>query len=139
MPRRWLELIGRRSGPELLVLISIPGALAFAFGGENVGTVSVLAGFAAVIGSRALARRQGVDAPRIERPGDSVCFACRQFPAGDLQRLSRYMALLGPATWAARQNFYCSPCARRQEVLAGLLGLAIIGMLGAVIGMAVMK
>ncbi|MFN7699388.1 MAG: hypothetical protein ACK5U8_15925 [Deltaproteobacteria bacterium] len=49
------------------------------------------------------------------------------------------MALLGPATWAARQNFYCSPCARRQEVLAGLLGLAIIGMLGAVIGMAVMK
>jgi len=140
MWQRWLEFIGRRSGPDLYILISIPGALAFAFGGEDVGTISVLAAFAAIIGSRALARRRALDVPRIRRPGDSVCFACRgQFPDVDLRRLSNYIALLGPATWAARQNVYCLPCARRQEVLAGLLGLVIVGMLGLVIGTAVTK
>jgi hypothetical protein len=139
MWQRWLEFIGRRSGPDLLILVSISGALAFAFGGEIVGTVSVLAAFGVVIGSHSLAHRRTLDVAGIE-PGAGVCFACRgRFAAADLRRLSKHLALLGPATRAARQNFYCSPCARRQELLAGLLGLAILGMLGAVIGMSVMK
>jgi len=69
--------------------------------------------------------------------GTDGCAACtRSFPNRDLRKASRYLALLGPATWQVRQRLYCDPCAGRLERLHAIyvtlvvVGLGLVWLIG---------
>jgi len=127
MWKRWLAFIGRCSGPDLYLLIGTAGALLFVAGGEIVGTAATLLLITLVLGSVRAAHRRGLDRYELV-DGTGICFACRgTFSLGDMRQLSRYVALLGPSTWVARQNAHCKRCARRQEIMVATLILLIVG------------
>jgi hypothetical protein len=109
-------------------LIGTAGALLFVAGGEIVGTVATFLMIALVLGSIRLAHRRGLDVYEAAE-GTGLCFACRgNFSLTELRMLSKYVALLGPSTWLARQNWHCKRCAHRQEMMVATLILLIIGL-----------
>ena len=117
MWKRWLALVGRSSGPDRYLMLGVLGAPSYAFGGEVIGTAVVGCALAILLVSARLARGRGLDLHELGT-GSELCFACRAtFPVAETRKLARYVALLGPSTWAARQQTYCQRCARRQEVL----------------------
>jgi len=134
MWQRWLGYVGKRSGPDRYLLLGAVGAPAFAFGGEAIGTAIVVFLIGLLLVSVRLAHGRGLDQHEVTA-GSEVCFACRgTFSIAETRTLRRYVALLGPFTWEARQHRYCQRCARRQEMMVVALLLLLIGATSVAIG-----
>lgn len=133
MLKTWLLWISDRP-IDGFVLVSILGAISFAFGGENVGTAVVFGLIGLLVLSISLGRRMASKQPP-HQPGVHKCGACRQlFQESDLRMLAKFVAVLGPATWAARQRIYCLRCARRQEMFVVGIGIIILALAVGTIG-----
>ncbi len=127
MWRRWLEFVGKSSGPDRYLLLGAVGAPAYAFGGAAIGTGVVALVLVGLLVSVRLARVRGLDQYEVS-DGSELCFACRgTFSIAETRTLRRYVALLGPSTWEARQHRYCERCARRQEIMVVALLVLLIG------------
>ena len=126
MWHRWLTFIAKCSGPDLYLLLGFIAAPVFAFGGVAPGVAAFFILLATVIVSISLARRRGLHRLQVQE-GEGVCSACRgTFALADLRMLARWVAVLGPSTWQARQNAHCASCVRRQELMVATMLLLFL-------------